>query len=299
MKLVTIDSREVTGRPGVLTDDESILDLIAAPSRLAEAQWLPQSVVSILAAGEQGLEHLRHQLAAVTHAGEENRQELRRTGVLLPLKGTALLAPIRRPGLILICGPGELDGGERVQAAIIKGPNSVVGDAARVAVPWAGTSQLTGQAMLGVVLGRPIYQSDRDSAQEAIVGFTLLTDLSLPAPDDGSAASWQAYIESKQFPGSCPMGPAIVTSDEVVDPQDLRLTTFVNGVEAGLAPAVSRDLDIARAVAELSNRYGFRPGDVIAFRSGPGAGVPRLRDKDRVAVSLNGLMKLQFEVTFR
>jgi 2-keto-4-pentenoate hydratase/2-oxohepta-3-ene-1,7-dioic acid hydratase in catechol pathway len=298
MKLVTIDSREVTGRPGVLTDDESILDLIAAPSGLAEAQWLPQSVVSILAAGEQGLEHLRQRLAAVTHAGEEIRQAFRRTGVLLPLKGTALLAPIRRPGLILICGHVELGGRERVQVAIIKGPNSVVGDAARVAVPWASTSELTGEALLGVVLGRPIYQSDRDTAQEAIVGFTLLADLSLPAPDDGSAASWQAYIESRQFPGSCPMGPAIVTSDEMVHLPDLRLSTFVNGMKVGMLPAISADLDIARAVAELSNRYGFRPGDVIAFRSGPGADVPRLRDKDRVAVSLNGLMKLQFEVTF-
>lgn len=300
MKLVTIDSREVAGRPGALVDDEAILDLIAAPSRLSEAQWLPQSVVSILAAGEQGLEHVRHQLAAVKDADEEARQELRRTGVLLPLKGTALLAPIRRPGLILIYGPIELDGRECAQAAVIKSPNSVVGDGARVAVPWASTSQLTGRAMLAVVLGRPVYQCDRETAQEAIAGFTLVSDLSLPAPGDDSATSWQAYTESKQFPGSCPMGPAIVTADAVGDARELRLTTCVNGAEASVAQAVSADLDIASTVADLSNRYGFRPGDVIAFPSRPGADAPRVRDKDRISVSLGGVaMELQFEVVFR
>ena len=52
MKLVTIDAREVAGRPGVLLEDGNILDLTAAPSTLSQSQWIPQSVVSILAAGD-------------------------------------------------------------------------------------------------------------------------------------------------------------------------------------------------------------------------------------------------------
>ena len=54
MKLVTIEAREVAGRPGVLLDGGVILDLSAAPGSLSASQWVPQSTISILAAGERG-----------------------------------------------------------------------------------------------------------------------------------------------------------------------------------------------------------------------------------------------------
>ncbi len=219
--------------------------------------------------------------------------------MLLPLEGTALLPPIRRPGLILTCEKIELVGRESLETAIMKSPNSVVGDAAHINVPWPDASRLTGQTMLGAVVGRPAYRVDKREARDAIAGFTLVADLSLPAPAENCADSWQAYVESKQFPGSCPMGPAIVTTDEVPDPCQLSITTSVNGVDAAAGPAVIANFDLAKAIAKLSHTYGLRPGDVIAFGQGFGSGRLQLRENDRVCADLGGLMTLSFEVAFR
>jgi len=116
MKLLTIDSREVTGRPGVLLDNGDILDLVAAPSTLSESQWIPHSVVSVIAAGRSGLERVRQLVAS---AEREDRQRLLQNGILLPYSGTALMAPIRRPGLVLIV--------DSHASSYIKSPNSAVG----------------------------------------------------------------------------------------------------------------------------------------------------------------------------
>ena len=84
MQLVTIDAREVAGRPGVLLDSGDILDLTAAPVTLAESQWIPQSVVSILVAGEEGREHAMRLVRAVENATAAEISEMRDRGVLLP-----------------------------------------------------------------------------------------------------------------------------------------------------------------------------------------------------------------------
>ncbi|MDH3978679.1 MAG: hypothetical protein OEU86_09195, partial [Gammaproteobacteria bacterium] len=65
MKLLTIDSREVAGRPGVLLDSGDILDLAVAPTTLSESQWIPQSVISVIAAGDSGYEGVNRLIAAV------------------------------------------------------------------------------------------------------------------------------------------------------------------------------------------------------------------------------------------
>ncbi len=102
MKLLTIDSREVTGRPGVLLDSGDILDLATAPSTLSESQWIPHSIVSVIAAGRDGLERVARLVAGAEQA---DRQQLLEAGTLLPYSGTALLAPVRGVLLWRWCWP--------------------------------------------------------------------------------------------------------------------------------------------------------------------------------------------------
>ncbi|MDP7041622.1 MAG: hypothetical protein QGF91_03115, partial [Gammaproteobacteria bacterium] len=146
MKLVTIDAREVAGRPGVLLDTGTILDLTAAPGSLSASQWIPQSTISILAAGERGLEHTQ---SLVEQVGESEAR-LRQDGALSSLAGTALMAPIRRPGLILI-SQAERDG---FSARFIKSPNTAVGHAAQIRMH--GQKELVAHPMFAAVLGRPL-----------------------------------------------------------------------------------------------------------------------------------------------
>lgn len=295
MQLVTIECREVAGRPAVITAAGEILDLAAAPTTLDQAQWIPQSVVSILAAGEEGRERVQRLLDS---AADADPQRLREAGVLLPMDQTRLMAPVRRPGLVLILESDRAAVGEPDPVAYIKSPNTVVGPATTVNVPWRATSGLSARPLLGVVLGQPLHLAGAEEAASAIAAYTLLLDLSRPHPDGAvNAAGWRSYLDSKQFPGACPIGPALVTADEFTGESGLTIALEVNGVEV---TRVARDLDdLPAAVAGLSQRFGFRPGDVIGFDLPLGADDQRsFQDRDAVALELEGSMRLETTVRF-
>ena len=131
MRLVTIDGREVGGRPGVWLPSGEILDLAASPSGLTASQWRPHSVVSVLAEGEEGAARIARLIAECGQATEAVRDEWRSTGRLLPGAGTRLMTPIRRPGLLLVVT--GLSGGRPV--AYIKNPNAAAGPTAEIAMP--------------------------------------------------------------------------------------------------------------------------------------------------------------------
>jgi len=263
--------------------NDDILDLAAAPSTLNQAQWIPYSVVSVLAAGQEGLDHVAGLVAAVD---ESDREQLRRDGVLLPAAGTTLLPPVRRPGLLLVVDEGG--------TTYVKSPNTAVGSAARVAAPWNDDAPLECSGMLAVVLGRPLYRAGPDEAGNAIAGYTLVLDLSAARDDD-----WQRYIESKQFPGASPMGPAIVTRDELDDPRAGDMQLAMNGVVVASGPAYEHADDVSVRLAALSRHYGFRPGDVVCFEPSADAAMRRnrLHAGDAVQLSLDGIMALDVTVT--
>ena len=288
MKLLTIDSREVTGRPGVLLDSGDILDLAAAPSSLSEAQWIPHSVVSVIASGRNGLERIQRLVAV---AERSDRQRLLQDGALLPYSGTALLAPVRRPGLVLIVDSNE--------SSYIKSPNAAVGPGATVTIPWPDADVLWGTPMLACVIGRSFFKATEEEAADAIAGYTLLIDLCVlkPAAEESSTA-WRKHLDSKQFPGACPIGPTIVTRDEFRDPSGATASVQINDVEVGSGPLWPGDENVGRLLSGLSQRYGFRPGDLIALEpSADSVGASRkLRPGDRFSVTYPEVIELDVTI---
>jgi hypothetical protein len=291
MRLVTLDSRETGGRPGVVVTGTElpggeILDIVASPGSLADTQWLPQSVVSVLAAGADGLAQVARMVAAVQQASPAERDALRQAGRLLPLASTALLAPIRRPGLILV-----LDAVDQspTLGAWIKNPNAAAAPGARVALPSSQVDRLDVRPRVGVVLGRPLFGAGRDQAGRAVAGLTLLADL---GPGPGHALAGPA---GRQFPGACPLGPAILTPDELPQRPPVRLACRINGHEAS-STAVDLGADtLARLIAGLSASHALRPGDIIAL---PSMGAPVTAGPgDRCSVALDGLPELAFTVS--
>jgi hypothetical protein len=287
MKLLTIDCREVSGRPGVLLDTGEILDLAAAPSTLSESQWIPHSVVSVLAAGEDGLERIARLMASARQATGVDRERLKAEGILLPYNATALMAPVRRPGLILVIGTDS--------PACMKSPNTAVGNDASVIIPSSIEDNLTCSGMLAVVIGRSFYQSGPDEVAAAISGYTLLVDISVPKPAAAAPLSeWQRYWESKQFPGSCPIGPAIVTKDELPNPAKLSAAVRINDVEVASGYLCDGSLGIAELLADMSAHYSFRPGDLVALEcSAEDVGRPRpMSVGDEYTLALADIMEL-------
>jgi acylpyruvate hydrolase len=290
MKLVTIDAREVAGRPGVLLESGHVLDLTAAPGSLEASQWIPQSTISILAAGEAGLDHARSIVSLV----DRGKETLTDRGALTTLSGTSLMTPVRRPGLILISHTVN----EGVPASFIKSPNTAVGHAHRIAMH--GHERLVANPMFAAVLGKPLYQASRDVADAAIGAWTLVIDLAPQSTDPESAEQWREYTEARQFPGSLPMGPALITRDELPEPGELTARARINGVEAWSGIICPHSGECVRRLAELSANYAFSPGDVIAFATGmESVSSPRqvLQDKDLYSIDAGGLMELGFELS--
>jgi len=288
MKLLTIDSREVTGRPGVLLDSGDILDLAAAPSTLSESQWIPHSVVSVIAAGRDGLERVARLVAA---AEMTDRQSLLQDGALLPYSGTALLAPIRRPGLVLIVKSDE--------SSYIKSPNAAIGPGTSINIPWPDVDILWGPPMLTCVIGRSFFKATEADATEAIAGYTLLIELSGQKPDTAEdMAAWRKQIDSSQFPGACPIGPTIVTRDEFLDPAGAAASVCINDVEVGSGSLWPADCNAGQLLSGLSQRYGFRPGDLVAIEPlADSAGAARkLRPGDRFTVTYPEMIELDVTI---
>lgn len=295
MQLLTIDSREVAGRPGLLLPDGWILDLRAAESTLSQAQWRPQSVISILVAGEAGRERAQALLDGAVDP--VRRTELKQAGALLPFAGTALMTPLRRPGLMLVADSRVAGPDEPRPAAYIKGPGTATADGSTVMLPALPEARIHARAMPAVVLSRPLFRADAAAAAEAIGAWTLVIDISLAEPAaDADAASWRRYLDSKQFPGAFPCGPALITQDEFLAVDRIAVGLAVNGV-AGDSGELALS-EVPALLAALSRRYGFRPGDLVAFAdagAGGSAGRPlcagdqllaTLDDRLRLAVSL-------------
>ncbi len=290
MRLVTIDSREAAGRPGACLPHDEILDLHAAPITLSQAQWLPQSVVSILAAGESGLAKVQNLLRMAEDG--EGRAALRSTGAILPFAGTALLPPVRRPGLLLLTERLASTGKEPMPVALIKSPNTATGPGSEIRPPWRHDEGVVATAMLAAVTGRPLYRATPAEAEAAIAAYTLLIDVSLPAPAaGGSATDWRRYVDSKQFPGACPIGPALLTVDELAvlsAPPPVALS--INGVETDRRPGEWQAG--AAVLSSLSQRYAFRPGDVVGLGE-TALGEERLRPGDELKLTLGQHLTLE------
>jgi len=254
MRLVTLDSREAGGRPALSLSSGEILDLAAAPSGLTAAQWRPQSVVSVLAEGEEGAARVGRLVAEFEAAPEAQRQEWRRTGRLLPASGTRLMPPIRRPGLLLMVT-------DAAGACYVKNPNAAVGPEVAVAPPVPGTALFL-LPMLGAVVGRPLFRATEVQASRAIAALTLVADLGTARLATG-VGSGQA--DARQFPGACVIGPALVTLDEFAGGNDWPVALRVNGRDMATASPVRTLADLTRSVAALSVRYALRPGDIVGL----------------------------------
>jgi hypothetical protein len=285
MRLVTLDSREVGGRPGISLPSGEILDLAASPAGLTAAQWRPQSVVSVLAEGEVGSARVARLLAEVDAASEAQRREWRSSGRLLPVAGTRLMPPIRRPGLLLMVADRS---GAR-SSCYVKNPNSATGPDATIARPEGADESLFLLGMVGLVVGRPLFRATEAQAARAIAAITLVADLGTCRLAGGPA---EGRADARQFPGACVIGPALVTLDELPATMRWGMLVRVNGRTVG--PGES-DLNAglgAAVLATLSSRYAFRPGDIVGLPAGVGEfELPAASD---VTLALGSALELRF-----
>jgi 2,4-diketo-3-deoxy-L-fuconate hydrolase len=229
------------------------------------------------------------------------------SGVQAPSEGAphevddlTLTAPIPRPGKIICVGLNYRDHAAETGKPIPTEPvlfakfaNSVVGDDATVAIP-AVVSEADWEAELGVVIGHRASRVPRDRALDYVAGYLCMNDLSAR---DLQRAGGQ-WTRGKAIDGFLPMGPALVTADEVSDPQGLDISCRLNDEVVQQSNTREMVFDVAELISIISQTVTLEPGDCIATGTPPGVGMARtpprfLRPGDVLVVEIEGLGALR------
>jgi 2-keto-4-pentenoate hydratase/2-oxohepta-3-ene-1,7-dioic acid hydratase in catechol pathway len=274
------DSREGE-RLAVLADGRALAASEVVPGG-------PRTMADLLSAGGAALDALR----AAGGAG------IARKGA--PVDELELLAPVPRPGKVVAIGRNYRDhaaeeGAEQPPAPLIfaKFPTSVVGPGVDVCWDPALTSQVDYEAELAVVIGRRARRLSPADALDAVLGYTCLNDVSAR---DLQFADGQ-WVRGKSLDTFCPMGPAIVTGDELDDAADLAIRCLINGEERQSARTSDLYFGVAQIVSHCSQAFTLEPGDVIATGTPAGVGHFRkppvwLADGDEMVVEIEGIGRL-------
>jgi 2-keto-4-pentenoate hydratase/2-oxohepta-3-ene-1,7-dioic acid hydratase in catechol pathway len=160
------------------------------------------------------------------------------------------------------------------------------------------SSEIDYECELAVVIGKTAKHVPRERALEYVFGYT--------AANDVSARDWQRdkdlgggqFARGKSFDGFCPIGPAIVTADEIPSPNNLRIKTILNGQVMQDHTTADMIFDIPALIESLSSTMTLRPGTVILTGTPQGVGFARkppvwLRPGDRVVVEVEKIGRLE------
>ena len=285
----------------VATDDGRVVDLAAADAELARNEERPphaffHDMIDFLEHGSQARE-----------AAEKAVREALDGSAVHPLSDVRLRAPVTVPRKLFCLagnyqdhieeGGGKMDSQDKETPRFFMKPASTCvigpGDSIRIppvarAIDWEGE--------LAVVLGRRGKKISRDRALDHVAGYTIMNDVSerklkiWPRSEDRPQDEWFDWLNGKWLDSAAPMGPWIVTTDEIRDPQDLQISTYVNGDRKQHNNTSQMLISVAELIEYISAIVMLEPGDVISTGTVSGVGNVTgeyLKPGDRVEVDIS------------
>ena len=283
MRLVTFRKGSSKPRIGVLVA-EAVLDLGALAADLAKEHGtvrrgrggFPKTMLDLIRGGAEALtvarEALAHGEAVLKRDGIAAVSE-RRLGA--PADKVRLEAPIPRPARNVFClGRNYKEhAAERGAEApthpvyFTKAPETVVAPGAKV-IHHAATKELDYEVELAVVIGAAGKDIERGNALQHVFGHTIVNDVT--ARD--VQKRHQQWFHGKSMDTFCPMGPVLVTADEIPDPQTLSVAMRINGETRQSSHTSKMIFPVDECIAVLSQGFTILPGDVIATGTPEGVG---------------------------
>jgi 2-keto-4-pentenoate hydratase/2-oxohepta-3-ene-1,7-dioic acid hydratase in catechol pathway len=255
----------------------------------------PRTMADLITAGRDTLDDLTAAAASATTLSSSS------SAPRLPrLADADLLAPLPRPGKVVAIGRNykehaDEEGVDPPTAPLVfaKWPSSVVGPGADIRWDPELTAQVDYEAELAVVIGRTARNVSQADALDYVLGYTCLNDVSARDLQFGDGQ----WVRGKSLDTFCPMGPILVTADEIGDPQALAISCRVNGELLQNANTSRMYFGVAEIISFVSRSFTLEPGDVIATGTPSGVGVfrdpPRfLADGDVVTVEIEGIGRL-------
>ncbi|MBX6741494.1 MAG: fumarylacetoacetate hydrolase family protein [Acetobacteraceae bacterium] len=293
MRLVTFRRGDALAtRIGALREDGAVLDLAGADPALEGG-----SMAALIAGGEAMLRHARAAAAKAPVA-----------------MGARLLAPIPRPAKNIFCvgknyrehakefaGSGFDASAKEVvpEAPVVftKPPTSVSGPGDAIPSHLDPTNSVDYEGELAVVIGKAGRGIPKAEALAHVFGYTIVNDVTARTTQHRH----RQWVLGKGIDGFCPMGPAILTADEVPDPTKLHLTTWVNGEKRQDASVADLIFDIPTLIETISAGITLEPGDIIATGTPAGVGIgfnpPKfLKPGDVVRIEVPGIGVLENKV---
>jgi 2-keto-4-pentenoate hydratase/2-oxohepta-3-ene-1,7-dioic acid hydratase in catechol pathway len=213
-----------------------------------------------------------------------------------PLGSVRMRPPIPAPGKIVGVGLNYREHIVETGAPLPPEPplfakfsNSLIADREPIRVPDA-TGEPDWEAELGVVIGRRASRVAAGDALDHVAGYLCLNDVSAR---DLQTRTGQ-WMHGKAIDTFLPAGPWLTTSDEVPDPQALRIRSLINGEVMQDSTTADMIWGVAELIAFLSEVMTLDPGDLIATGTPPGVGSARtpprwLQDGDEVTIEIEGL----------
>jgi len=279
MKLVTF-ATENGPRLGLLQENH-VIDLNEASDGR-----LPADVLTFLQQGQPAMQLARE----IGHSAAAD----------LPLSEVTLLAPVPAPSKVVAIGLNYMDHCReqnieppKMPIIFAKFPSAVVGPGAAVRWDPALTRQVDYEVELAVVMGRTTRRVPAAEALDYVAGYTVCNDVSARDLQFGD----RQWVRGKSLDTFCPLGPWLVTKDEIPDPHDLSLRCTVNGEILQDSTTAEMIFGVPQLIEFISRAFSLLPGDVIATGTPDGVGVFRspqvfLKDGDVVTVEVEGLGEL-------
>lgn len=195
-----------------------------------------------------------------------------------PLDSFTVRSPVASPQKVIAIGLNYADHAReagleppKAPVAFVKTPNSIIGPGAPIRYAKDDTSEVDYEAELAVVIGRKARKVSQAHALDYVFGYTACNDVSAR---DAQFADGQ-WVRGKSFDTFCPLGPSIVTTDEIPDPQALRIACRVNGTTLQDSTTGEMIFSVAEIISYLSRFMTLEPGDVIATGTPFGVGFAR------------------------
>ncbi len=275
MKILYFDDFKL----GVLRDDSEVVDVSAVVQDIPHTG--PHDLISGLI---ERFDDYRAKL-----------EEAAASGAGVPVSSVRVRPPLPRPVNIDCMAVNYMEDGTRDEPAPINGfhksPSGVIGPGDTMELPDVPATVFEGEAELGLVIGKRATNVKAEDAMEYIFGYVNFIDGSAR----GLPPAGNTFFQMKSRDTFAPMGPYIVTADEIDDPQKLHVQLWVNGVLKQNFNTDDMAHKIPRCIEWVSSIHTLEPGDIVATGTNH-RGLGAFQDGDVVELEVEGLGRLKIDV---
>jgi 2-keto-4-pentenoate hydratase/2-oxohepta-3-ene-1,7-dioic acid hydratase in catechol pathway len=216
-------------------------------------------------------------------------------GKPVPLAGVKLRAPLPKPGNIACMAVNYMEDGTRSAPAPLNGfhkaPSSIIGPNETMVLPDVPATIFEGEAEIAVVIGKRATKVSAADAMSYVFGYVNFIDGSAR----GLPPAGNVFFQMKSRDTFCPIGPYIVTSDEIPDPHKLPVKLWVNGEVKQSFNTDDMAHKIPRCIEWITSIHTLEPGDILATGTNH-RGLSAFMDGDTVELETQGLGRLSFKV---